>query len=109
MRLSDIPFQITDWSNVRADVHPGETGTATWRVKQHGDIRVRMIEYSAGYLADHWCEKGHILFCVAGELHTRLKDGRVVVLRPGMSYEVADGDMAHRSEAPEGATLFVVD
>lgn len=109
MQLSNIPFQVTDWSAIPAEEHPGDVGVARWHVKRHGDIRVRMIEYSPGYVADHWCEKGHILFCVAGELHTRLQDGRVVVLRPGMSYEVADGDAAHRSEAPTGATLFVVD
>ena len=70
---------------------------------------MRMVEYSPGYVADHWCEKGHILLCVNGELHTRLKDGRVVVLTSGMSYEVADGVEPHRSEAPDGATLFIVD
>ena len=109
MKLSGIPFQVTDWTNVPGESHPGDVGVAVWRVKQHGDIRVRMVEYSPGYLADHWCEKGHILLCVSGELHTRLKDGRVVVLMPGMSYEVADGAEPHRSEAPSGATLFIVD
>ena len=109
MKLTNIPFQTTDWSQVPAEEHPGDVGVAAWRVKQHGDIRVRMVEYSPGYVADHWCEKGHILLCVEGELHTRLKDGRVVVLRPGMSYEVGDGDAAHRSEAPGGARLFIVD
>ncbi|MBW7933369.1 MAG: DHCW motif cupin fold protein [Gemmatimonadaceae bacterium] len=105
----NIPFQLTDWASVPGEEHPGEVGVATWRVKRHGDIRVRMVEYSPGYVADHWCEKGHILFCVAGELHTRLSDGRTVVLTPGMSYEVADGASSHRSEAPLGAALFIVD
>ena len=109
MKLDAIPFQVTDWASVRREEHPGDAGIAVWRVKHHGDIRVRMVEYSPGYVADHWCEKGHILLCVAGELHTRLRDGRVVVLGPGMSYEVADGTAAHRSEAPHGATLFIVD
>jgi hypothetical protein len=109
VRLEGIPFQLTDWAEVPAETHPGDAGVATWRVKRHGDIRVRMVEYSSGYVADHWCEKGHILLCVKGELHTRLKDGRIVVLTPGMSYEVADGAEAHRSEAPRGATLFIVD
>lgn len=109
MQMRGIPFQVTDWARVPRETHPGDTGVAVWRVKHHGDLRVRMVEYSPGYVADHWCEKGHILFCVAGELHTRLKDGRVVVLTPGMSYEVADGAEAHRSEAPQGATLFIVD
>jgi hypothetical protein len=109
VKLTGIPFQLTDWSAVPGEDHPGDVGVATWRTKQHGDVRVRMVEYSPGYIADHWCEKGHILLCVEGELQTRLKDGRVVVLRPGMSYEVADGAEPHRSEAPEGARLFIVD
>jgi hypothetical protein len=109
MQMQEIPFQVTDWTSVPGTDHPGDAGVATWRTKQHGSIRVRMVEYSPGYVADHWCEKGHILLCVAGELHTRLRDGRVVVLSPGMSYEVADGAEAHRSEAPQGARLFIVD
>lgn len=109
MQLTDIPFQVTDWAMVPTTVHPGDSGTATWRTKLHGALRVRMVEYSPGYVADHWCEKGHILLCLAGELRTELKDGRVVVLRPGMTYEVADGAEAHRSTAPTGAGLFIVD
>lgn len=109
MQLTDIPFQVTDWAQVPTTVHAGETGTATWRTKTHGAIRVRMVDYSAGYVADHWCEKGHILLCLAGELRTELKDGRVIVLRPGMTYEVADGAEGHRSTAPTGASLFIVD
>jgi len=109
MQLADIPFQVTDWALVPGVEHAGDAGVAVWRTKQHGDVRVRMVEYSPGYVADHWCEKGHILLCVRGELQTRLKDGRVVVLQPGMSYEVADGAEPHRSEAPAGATLFIVD
>jgi hypothetical protein len=109
MRLTNIPFDTTDWSTIAPTEHPGITGMARWRTRQCGDVRVRMVEYSAGYLADHWCEKGHILLCLSGELHTELKDGRTVTLRPGMSYQVADNDMAHRSSTPTGATLFIVD
>src|SRR3989441_5845029 len=111
MKMSDIPFGTTDWSVVEASEHQGETGTAYWRTRQFGSIRVRMVEYSPGYLADHWCSKGHILLCLAGELHTALADGRRVVLRAGMSYQVADGAEAHRSRTTStaGATLFVVD
>jgi hypothetical protein len=68
-----------------------------------------MVTYSPGYLADHWCAKGHILLCLDGELHTELADGRTVVLRPGMSYQVADDAAPHRSSSPAGATLFIVD
>ena len=109
MRLSNIPFGTTDWSQVETTQHPGAPGTATWRTKHFDDVRVRMVEYSPGYRADHWCEKGHILLCVSGELETELKDGRRFTLRPGMSYQVADNAEPHRSETRIGATLFIVD
>lgn len=109
MELRDIPFCTTDWSAVERTVHPGETGTAHWRTQRFGAVRVRMVEYSPGYLADHWCEKGHVLLCLAGELRTELADGRVFTLTPGMSYQVADGAEAHRSSTDIGATLFIVD
>jgi hypothetical protein len=109
MELRDIPFCTTDWSTVECTVHPGETGTAHWRTQRFGAMRVRMVEYSPGYLADHWCEKGHVLLCLAGELRTELADGRVFTLAPGMSYQVADGAEPHRSSTDVGATLFIVD
>lgn len=109
MRLSAIPFGTTDWSSVESTQHKGESGVATWRTRQFGEIRVRMVEYSAGYLADHWCTKGHILLCLDGQLETELKDGRVFTLRPGMSYQVADDAEPHRSRTHAGATLFIVD
>ncbi|HEX4926358.1 MAG TPA: DHCW motif cupin fold protein [Burkholderiales bacterium] len=109
MLMSDIPFGTTDWSTIEPTEHKGETGVAHWRTRQFGDIRVRMVEYSPGYSADHWCTKGHILLCVAGELLTELADGREFVLTPGMSYQVADGGEAHRSRTAGGATLFIVD
>ena len=109
MKMSGIPFQTTDWSRIEPTRHPGETGQAWWRTQQFGENRVRMVEYSPGYLADHWCEKGHVLLCLDGELHTELKDGRVFTLRPGMSYQVADGAEPHRSRTEVGARLFIVD
>ena len=109
MEMKGIPFGTTDWSKVERTEHRGETGVATWRTREFGPIRVRMVEYSPGYLADHWCEKGHILLCLEGELHTELKDGRRVVLKPGMSYQVADKAEPHRSSTPVGARLFIVD
>jgi hypothetical protein len=109
VELTGIPFGITDWSQVPTTRHAGETGVATWRTQHFGTMRVRMVEYSANYRADHWCEKGHIVLCVAGELSTELTDGRTYVLRPGMSYQVADGANGHRSSSSHGATLFIVD
>ena len=109
MQMLDIPFGTTDWAAVEPTQHAGETGTAYWRTRQFNDIRVRIVEYTPGYLADHWCKKGHILFVLEGELHTELADGRTVVLKAGQSYQVADGDLAHRSRSVGGAKLFVVD
>lgn len=109
MNLSDIPFGLTDWSQVAPTEHPGVSGMALWRTRTFGDLRVRMVEYTPGYLADHWCHKGHILLCLEGELHTELQDGRTFVLRPGTSYQVADGAEPHRSATPTGARLFIVD
>jgi hypothetical protein len=109
MHISGIPFGTTDWSQVEATEHAGERGKALWRTRQFGEIRVRMVEYTPGYLANHWCVKGHILLCTEGELHTELKDGRVLTLRPGMSYQVADNADAHRSYTDIGAKLFIVD
>jgi hypothetical protein len=39
-----------------------------------GEIRVRKVEYSAGYKADHWCKKGHIILCTEGEMETELDE-----------------------------------
>ncbi|WP_137885263.1 DHCW motif cupin fold protein [Pseudomonas sp. 2FE] len=109
MQLSDIPFGTTDWAAVEPSEHRGETGLAYWRTCQFGALRVRMVEYSPGYLADHWCVKGHILLCLEGELLTELADGRRFVLKPGMSYQVADNAEPHRSATTLGAKLFVLD
>ncbi|MFZ6733715.1 DHCW motif cupin fold protein [Undibacterium sp. Ji42W] len=109
MKITDIPFGRTDWSAIEKTEHPGITGKAYWRTCKFGDIRVRMVEYTAGYLADHWCSKGHILLCLEGEMHTELDDGRVLTLKAGMSYQVADGAEAHRSSTASGAKLFIVD
>ena len=109
MQMSDIPFGTTDWSAVPRTEHPGTTGVAHWRTRQFGAIRVRMVEYSPGYLADHWCEKGHILLCLEGSLDTELADGRRFTLTPGTSYQVADGAEPHRSSTAMGARLFIVD
>lgn len=109
MQIHDIPFGTTDWSTIEPVTHPGEQGQAVWRTRQFGPIRVRMVDYSPGYLADHWCSKGHILLCLEGELHTELADGRRFVLKPGTSYQVADGAEPHRSSTDTGARLFIVD
>jgi hypothetical protein len=109
VQIVGIPFGTTDWSKIDRVEHKGETGCAYWRTQNFGPIRVRMVEYTPGYLADHWCVKGHILLCAEGELHTELKDGRTFTLTAGMSYQVADNAEPHRSYSEHGATLFIVD
>jgi hypothetical protein len=109
MRLQEIPFQMIDWATIHPTTHPGETGVATWQTVEAGNVRARIVEYSAGYLADHWCERGHVIHVLEGELSTELRDGRRFHLRAGQSYVVADGDGAHRSSTVHGARLFIVD
>jgi hypothetical protein len=110
MKIPALPFTTTDWSQMPATEHPGETGRAYWRTLDIGDVRVRMVEYTPGYMADHWCDRGHILYVVEGELQTELQDGRRFDLTAGMSYQVSDfGDAAHRSSTRTGAKLFIVD
>jgi hypothetical protein len=109
MEMAGIPFGTTDWRTVERTEHNGEAGVAHWRTRTFGGIRVRMVEYSPNYLADHWCVKGHILMCLDGELRTELRDGRTFVLQPGMSYQVADNAEPHRSSTVTGAKLFIVD
>lgn len=109
MQIESVPFGTTDWSQVAETRHPGETGTAFWRTFEQGNIRVRMVRYSPGYLADHWCSRGHVLLVLTGELVTELQDGSVHVLGPGMSYQVSSDVAPHRSRTASGATLFIVD
>jgi quercetin dioxygenase-like cupin family protein len=109
MQLTDIPFGLTTWDDVARTEHPGEQGRAYWQTCHFGSIRVRMVEYTPGYVADHWCVKGHILLCLEGELETELADGRTFRLTPGVSYQVADNAEPHRSSTKTGAKLFIVD
>jgi hypothetical protein len=109
MQIEKIAFQPVDWSGLAAASYAGEAGTALWRTLQAGNIRARIVEYSPGYVADHWCEKGHVVFVLEGEIVTELRDGRTFVAGPGQGYVVADGDGAHRSRSVAGARLFIVD
>lgn len=104
-----IPFQITDWESVPVTEHPGESGVAFWKTLQFGDLRIRMVEYSANYLADHWCSKGHIIYCIEGEMECELSDGKKRILSKGMTYEVSDGMSSHRSFSKDGVKLLIID
>lgn len=109
MKIENVPFMTTDWSKVPSTKHPGETGHALWRTLEIGNIRVRMVEYTPGYLADHWCSRGHVLLVLEGVLVTELKDGRKFTLLSGMSYQVASDAEPHRSTSQTGAKIFIVD
>ncbi len=109
MKIEDAPFQTIDWSSIARTEHPGERGVAHWRTREIGNARVRIVEYSPGYLADHWCERGHLVHVIEGELVTELRDGRRFVLAAGESYVVAERDGAHRSSTAGGAQLLIVD
>ena len=109
MKMIGFPLSTTDWTQVQSSEHLGDTGIAFWRTQNFGEIRVRMVEYSPGYAADHWCSKGHVLLCLEGELETILADGKRFVLTAGHSYQVADGESSHRSSSTTGAKLFIVD
>jgi quercetin dioxygenase-like cupin family protein len=109
MQLTGFDFTVMDWSSVAPERYSGEAGEALWRSRNFGDTRVRMVEYSPGYVADHWCQKGHVLLVLQGELTTTLDNGEVIVLTAGQSYQVADDAEAHRSSTESGALLFIVD
>jgi len=109
MKIAPFPFQTLDWSSIAKEEHNGETGIAYWQTIMVNDIRVRMVEYSRGYKADHWCSKGHILYCVEGEMDTALEDGRRMKLKKGMCYFVGDDCEAHQSSTSGGCKLLIVD
>ena len=104
-----IPFQITNWANVPKTVVNGTTGTATMQIQELGNVRIRMVEYSANYLADHWCQLGHLVFVLEGELINELENGETSVLKAGSSYAVSDGLSSHRSRTVGSVKMLVVD
>ncbi len=105
----NIPFQTIDWKNVPRTEHTGTTGIAYWQTMQFDGIRIRCVEYSKNYEADHWCEKGHIVYCLRGEVVNELKDGTQTVLTEGMSYVVSDDLSSHRSVTKDGVHLLIID
>ena len=109
MKLESFPFQTLDWSSIFKEEHNGETGVAYWQTVYMNDIRVRKVEYSPGYKADHWCSKGHIILCIEGEMDTELDDGHIMRLTKGMTYFVGDNCEAHRTSSSTGCKLFIVD
>ena len=104
-----IPYQAIDWSVIPKTEHKGETGTSYWQTLQYPGLRIRIVEYSAGYLADHWCRKGHIVHCLEGEFVSQLSDGTESVLKKGITYVVSDDLSSHRSFSAGGVKLLIID
>ncbi|TKC06513.1 hypothetical protein FA048_14965 [Pedobacter polaris] len=107
--MSNIPFQTIDWSKIEKTEHKGETGTSFWQTLQFDGLRIRLVTYAAGYLADHWCQKGHIVYCLEGEFVSELKNGEAFSLTKGMSYIVSDDLSSHRSISKNGVKLLIID
>jgi hypothetical protein len=109
MPASNIDFQAIDWSSIERSMHPGETGEAFWQTLQLPGLRIRIVEYSAGYLADHWCQKGHIVHCLEGEFVSEMEAGEAFTLTAGMTYIVSDELSSHRSVSKNGVKLLIID
>lgn len=107
--MNIISFQTIDWSSIEKSEHKGEKGTSFWQTVQLGGLRIRLVEYSENYLADHWCQKGHIVHCLDGEFVSELENSEPVRLTKGMSYVVSDGQSSHRSISAQGTKLLIID
>jgi len=110
LKIRDVPFVLTEWEKVPQEEHKGETGTSFWRVFEEGNIRVRLVDYSAGFKSDHYCPRGHVLLVLEGELRILLKDGKEFFLPAGTSFQAAnDEDNPHLAYTGKGARVFIVD
>lgn len=109
MGTKNYPFQIIDWSTTERTEHAGITGTAFWNTVQLEGLRIRIVEYTAGYLADHWCKKGHIVHCLEGEFYSEDESGEVYLMKTGMTYIVTDELSSHRSRTEKGVKLLIID
>ncbi len=107
--MTNILFQSIDWSTVEKTEHKGDTGVAYWQTLQFDTLRMRIVEYSENYLADHWCQKGHIVHCLEGEFESELETGEKITLTKGMTYIVSDNLSSHRSITKEKVKLLIID
>lgn len=109
MKIQHHSFETIDWRKIKKEKVKGAKGKSWHQTVMMGDIRIRMVEYSAGYLADHWCNKGHVIYCISGRMISELDDGRKFILKKRMTYQVGDDSNAHRSQTKKGCKLFIVD
>jgi len=109
MNKKNIPFQTIDWTKIPKTEHKGDTGNAYWQTMQFEGLRLRIVEYSKGYVADHWCTKGHIVHCLEGDFVSELNDGEKFILTKGMTYVVTDELSSHRSSTENGVKVLIID
>jgi hypothetical protein len=109
MNNDNIPFRSIDWTTIPKTEHKGENGYAIWQTVQFPGLRVRIVEYSKNYLADHWCKKGHIVHCLEGEFISEMQNGEKFILTKGMTYVVSDELSSHRSITTDGVKLMIID
>jgi hypothetical protein len=107
--MPQIPFQIIDWTGIEKIAYPGESGMAYWQTLEFGGLRLRIVQYDKGYLADHWCRKGHVVHCLDGEFETELSTGDKMTLVKGQTYVVSDEMSSHRSYSANGTRLLIID
>lgn len=107
--MSAIPFQTIDWNQIIKTEHHGETGNAYWQTIQLGNLRIRKVTYTENYIADHWCQKGHIVHCLEGDFISELENGEKFSLSKGMTYIVSDDASSHRSITTKGVELLIID
>lgn len=105
----NIPFNVIDWKKIEETEHSGVTGKAIWKTVQYNGLRIRIVKYSPGYLADHWCKKGHIVHCLEGDFESELQTGEIFTLTTGMTYVVSDNLSSHRSSTKDGVKLLIID
>lgn len=107
--MNEIPFQKINWSLIEKTEHAGESGTAYWQTLQFPHLRVRMVEYTPGYFANHWCQKGHIVHCLEGSFISEMESGEQTHFSKGDTYIVSDDLSSHRSITKEGVKLMIID
>jgi len=105
----NIPFTLIDWSQISKAEKNGKSGNVAQQVAEYPGLKIRVVEYSSGYMADHWCQKGHIVHCLEGNFESEMESGEKFQLSKGMTYIVSDDMSSHRSNTESGTKLLIID
>jgi hypothetical protein len=105
-----IPFQTINWETIPPIEHSGASGISISRTFQSDIIRLRLVDFSPKYKADHWCGKGHVIYCLDGDFVLHLKDGSKNVVTKGMTCQMLDDTQnPHLMISESGCKLFILD